>query len=390
MKYKLRPYQQEASDRAVDFFKDDKKKFNALMVLPTGCGKSVIIADIACRLNANVLVFCPSKELVEQNYEKMCSYGVECSMYSASTGHKDISKITFATIGSAINNIELFHTFEYFIVDECHKCNAQGGQYKDFFSSIPRKVLGLTATPYRLTSYSMGAILKFLTRTRPCIFKELIYKIDIEELKEQGFLAQTRYFSLPHKEWNQNNIKVNSTGCDYTDKSIREEYQRINFYDYLVDIVKRLQIPKSGIPRRGILVFTRFVEEAEALTKSISNCAVVSGETPKKEREQIINDFRSGKIQVVANVGTMTTGFDYPELDTIVFARPTMSLSVWYQCIGRILRPSKTKECAWVVDLCGTYKRYGCVEDLKLVDKNGRGKWVVQSRGKDLTNVFLT
>ena len=89
---------------------------------------------------------------------------------------------------------------------------------------------------------------------------------------------------------------------------------------------------------------------------------------------------------VVANVGVLTTGFDYPELDTVVMARPTMSLAMWYQIVGRAIRPHPSKECGWIVDLCGNIKRFGEVSDLRLFD-SGNGKWAVFSNGRQLTNV---
>ena len=89
---------------------------------------------------------------------------------------------------------------------------------------------------------------------------------------------------------------------------------------------------------------------------------------------------------MVANVGVLTTGFDYPELDTIVMARPTMSLALWYQIVGRAIRPHPNKEAGWIVDLCGNLKRFGEVKDLRLVD-SGNGKWTVYSNSRQLTNV---
>ena len=176
MSYVLRDYQQQASDAAVSFFNNKAKKNNAIMVLPTGAGKSLVIADIAARLNGHTLVFQPSKEILEQNYLKLCSYGVlDCSIYSASFGRKEISRITFATIGSVINHPELFQHFQNIIIDECHLVNPKEGMYKSFLSILKCKVLGLTATPYRLSSSrDFGSMLKFITRTRPCIFSEVI------------------------------------------------------------------------------------------------------------------------------------------------------------------------------------------------------------------------
>lgn len=388
MEIQLRDYQKAASDKAVAFLLNPRIKHNGLIVIPTGGGKSWIIADIANRVNDNVLIFCPSREILIQNYEKMqkiCPF--DCSVYSASLGQKQIAKITFATIGSAINHKELFNHFKYVLVDEAHLCNPKEGMYKEFFQSMRCKIIGLSATPYRLSSSrDFGSMLKFITRTRPCIFSEVIYQVQISTLLDMGYLAKLDYYAMNPIGWNELNLKVNTKGADYTDKSVVKEYERIDFYGFLVSIVQRLLNPKSGVKRKGILVFTRFLKEAERLTWSIPGTAIVSGDTPKKERERILEAFKAGEIPVVANVGVLTTGFDYPELDTIVMARPTMSLALWYQIVGRAIRPHPNKEAGWVVDLCGNIKRFGEVKDLRLVD-GGNGKWAVYSNNRQLTNV---
>jgi len=389
MQFKLRDYQQKASDAAVSFFNNKAKKTNAIMVLPTGSGKSLIIADIAARLDGHTLVFQPSKEILEQNFKKLCSYGIlDCSIYSASFNSKEISRITFATIGSVKNHPELFIHFKNIIVDECHLVNPKEGMYKKFFEVVNCKILGLTATPYRLSSsQEFGAMLKFITRTRPAIFKEVIYHVQVSTLLDMGYLSKLNYYPMNPTGWNELNLKVNTTGADYTDRSVQREYERIDFYSFLVHIVQRLvNNQKTGIKRKGILVFTRFLKEAERLTYSISGCAIVSGDTPKGERERILEAFKAGEISVVANVGVLTTGFDYPELDTVVMARPTMSLAMWYQIVGRAIRPHPNKEAGWIVDLCGNINRFGYVENLKLVD-GGNGKWAVFSNGRQLTNI---
>ena len=383
----LRDYQKAASDKAVAFFKDRNKKSNGVMVLPTGAGKSIVIADIAHRLNDYVLIFCPSREIVEQNFKKLCSYGIlDCSIYSASFNSKEISRITFATIGSVKSHPELFAHFKNIIVDECHLVNPIEGMYKDFFDAVKCKVLGLTATPYRLSSSrDFGSMLKFITRTKPHVFSEVIYHVQVSTLLDMGYLSKVNYYPMNPTGWNELNLKINTTGADYTDKSVQKEYERIDFYSYIVHIVQRLMNPKAGGKRKGILVFTRFLKEAERLTMSIPGCVIVSGDTPKKERERILEMFKVGEIPVVANVGVLTTGFDYPELDTVVMARPTMSLAMYYQIVGRCIRPYKGKT-AWFVDLCGNINRFGEVSDLHLKD-TGNGKWAVFSKGRQLTNV---
>lgn len=271
------------------------------------------------------------------------------------------------------------------IVHNCHLVNPSEGMYADFFSAAERRIIGLTATPYRLSSTMNGSMLKFLTRTRPRVFSDVIYYCQVSELLARGFLTKLKYYDLTRIELV--NVRRNSTGADFDDRSLSKEFERVDLYGYLISMVRRLLAPKSGIPRRGILVFTRFVKEAEMLTHEIPDSAVVSGTTPKKERERILSDFKSGKIKVVANCGVLTTGFDYPELDTIVLCRPTMSLALYYQMIGRVIRPYPGKE-GWVVDLCGNLKTFGKVEDLR-IEQPEKGKWMVKTNGKQLTNVIL-
>ena len=408
MVYKLRDYQAEASDAAVRFF-SVKSKNHGIEVLPTGSGKSLIIADIAHRLEGDTIVLQPNREILEQNYKKMCSYGVEdCAIFSASFNKKDIGRITFATIRSVANQMDRFAHFQNVIIDECHWVNPKGGQYIDFIKAADRKVLGLTATPYRLASTSQpvkdekgkvqtdlfgdpvmerGAILRFITRTNPKVFKDVIYLCQVGDLLKRGYLAKLKYYDVTPRCFLQKNIKRNTTGMDFDNDSVVENFQRVNMYSYLVNIVRRLQ--KAG--RMSILVFFHSVSEAYALKSAIVNCECVTGTTPDAERSSILRRFKAGEVQVVVNVGVLTTGFDYPELETVVLGRPTMSLALYYQMVGRAIRPCEGKD-AWIIDLCGNFDRFGRVENL-WVDQPKAGMWrvngFVNGHWKQLTNIFF-
>lgn len=382
--YELRDYQKQAVDAAVRFFLGNTKR-NGIIVLPTGAGKSLVIANIALRLDEPLLIFQPSKEILEQNYAKLMSYNtmLDVGIFSASFNRREVSRVTFATIGSVVRRKDWFRRFRYVIIDECHYVNAQEGMYKEFIEVIQSKVLGLTATPYRLYSTRFyGSMLRFLTRTRPRIFSDLLYHVQVKTLQDRGFLAPMEYYRLNIVD--PKRLKVNSTGADYTDASVRRLYQEIKFNDTLENIVSRL----LAAGRQSVLVFTRFVEEAQHLATALGGlAAVVSGTTPKTERESILRRFKAKEVSVVANVGVLTTGFDFPELGTIVIARPTMSLALYYQMCGRAIRPYNDK-VSWVVDLCGTYSRFGRVEDLTL-KQTRPGIWAVFSGQRQLTNVFF-
>ena len=277
------------------------------------------------------------------------------------------------------------------MIDECHLVNSKAGMYKEFLESADRRVVGLTATPYRLCSYQGGSMLKFLTRTKPRIFSDVLYYCQISDLLGKGYLANLHYYDCTKLDMSK--VRPNSTGADYDEKSLKLEYERVGFKDQLASTTIRVLHPKNGVPRNGVLVFTRFIDEAEVLVRRLKsvgvNAAIVTGETPKKVREEILAAFKNGNIKVVANVGTLTTGFDYPELDTVILGRPTKSLSLYYQMVGRAIRPFRGKD-GWIVDLGGSYKRFGNVADLKIgIEYGSRAKWAVYSQGKQLTNVLF-
>lgn len=386
MTYTPRPYQQEAIDRSVTFLRTTKGK-NGLVVLPTGSGKSIVIAGIVKALGEPTLVFQPSKEILAQNAAKYASYGFDCGIYSASAGQKKLRDVTFATVGSVVRKLHLLDRFRYVIVDECHGVNAKGGMYETVLSHMGRPTIGLTATPYRLNQetspwdpFDNYSVLKFLTRTRPRMFDTVVYHVQNRALFDAGYLAKLTYYQV--QAVNRKMLQRNTTGADFTDVSVRMAYQAAGFDQKVVKVVRRL----LEIGRKNVLVFTRFVEEAAAVARAIPGAELVTAESSPKDRDRIIGGFRSGRIPVVCNVGILTTGFDYPELEAVVMARPTMSLALWYQVVGRGIRPHPGKDHTVIVDMGDNLPVFGKVEDLELCAEGG---WHVRSGGRVLTGVRL-
>lgn len=387
MSFVPRWYQSEAIAAGVKFLRESRGQ-NGLMIEPTGSGKSFIIAGIIKELGAPTLVFQPNKEILHQNAAKYRAYGYGCGIYSASAGEKRMADVTFATIGSVVRKQHLLERFKYVIVDECHMVNAAGGQYEEVLGNMGVPVLGLTATPYRLSqgseelpngSFVNYSILKFLTRTRPRVFDKVVHYVQNRVLFEEGYLAKLEYYSV--KVINRNALQKNSTGADYTDESLRQQYAQNDMMGKLVKVVKRL----FAIGRKNCLVFTRFTDEARFVASQIPGAAIVTADTPQKERDRIIRGFRDGWIKCVCNVGILTTGFDYPELEAVVMARPTMSLALWYQIVGRGIRPHPDKSHTMIVDMGGNLEQFGKVEDLTLSDQGG---WHIHGAdGRILTGV---
>ena len=396
MSWILRDYQQHAVDRAIQSIQYGSG--NGLIVLPTGAGKSLVIAGITHALDGPCLIFQPTKEILEQNANKLVGYGYDPQVYSASLKSKEIGQITLATIGSVKDDPGLFDKFPYILIDEAHLVSAKtkkvdgeerGGVYKEFLEALGDvRIIGLTATPYRLNTDGYGgSMLKFLTRTRPRIFTNVIAYAQISDLIEQGYLHRPEYQVV--SGFNAQALQLNSTGADYNDDSVKRYYNRIGFNDRVRRVVLRLM----EIGRKNVLVFTRYVDEAEAIAAVVPQSAVVSAKTKPAQREAIIAGFRSGAIKVVANVGVLSIGFDFPELETVVLARPTLSLLLYYQQVGRLLRPHPAKHTAWVVDMVDQVRMFGKIEDLWL-QPGGKGKqWEMVTKvngvSKSLTNVYF-
>lgn len=374
-----RPYQVEAVQANVDFF-NNKKKFNGLTILPTGSGKSVVIANTAKELTGKTVVFQPSKEILEQNFAKYISYGYRAGIYSASAGMKYLDNVTFATIGSVAKKHHLFADFKNIIIDECHLVNAEDGMYRNFIHSIKgAKVLGLTATPYRLTSGFDGAMLKFLNRTNPRIFNKVLYYVQNDVLFNAGHLSKLRYFTFD--VINRSMLQMNSSGTDYTEASLRAYYRSIDMPSITADYANRILAK-----RKNLLVFCSLISEANKVAASVPGAIVITGETEKATREKILTQFKKGIIRCVINVGVLTTGFDYPELEAVLIARSTMSLALYYQIVGRVMRPHPNKDEGWVVDLGNNVKFFGKIETMKIVE-NQKGLFSIVNNGRHLTNV---
>lgn len=382
MSFTPRPYQTEAITVALNFFKS-KKKENSFQILPTGSGKSVVIANIAMGLEGRTIVFQPSKEILEQNYKKFTSQGYRAGIYSHSAGHKFIDKITFATIGSVINKMYLFKDVEHIIIDECHLVNAKDGMYHEFIHSLPNaKVLGLTATPYRLTAGMDGAMLKFINRTNPRIFNKCGYYIQNNVLFEAGHLAKLEYYSFDVIDRTQ--LQMNSGGSDFTESSLRNHYKQIGMIGKTIEYSNRMLAK-----RKNLLVFCSLIAEANEVSKGVDGSVVLTGETDARTREQILAQFKAGVIKCVINVGVLTTGFDYPELEAVLIARSTMSLALYYQIVGRAMRPHPNKESAWIADLGGNIKFFGKIETMRIIEDE-KGKLSIWNNGRQLTNVSFT
>lgn len=345
------------------------------------CGKSLVIAELAKR-HGKVLVLTLSAELCKQDYDECVEYGVEARVYSASMKTKEVGDITIATIGSAYKNPYLFTDADLVIIDEVQSVNP--AEPKSMFmklliemNKIKRgsggggiKILGLTATPYRNVQktishgnwYETTTMLQPLNRI-PCgrgfLWSSIVEGINTKQALERGYLTPVEYYSNP----TSGNLVVNSTGAEFTDESLDE------WGGGVIAKCANLMKQEDSQVRSGIVALP-FVRHAEALKEMCDSLGlstvVVSSQTPTKERTESIRAFKAGEIKWLLQCNIANVGFNSPITDTLIWARPTLSLNLWQQAVGRVMRLCQGKVRSRVFDLVGTLDTFGCVEDVRL------------------------
>ena len=370
----LRPYQQRAIKDLYNWL--SKHQGHPCLVLPTGSGKSHIVAEL-CRdalqswPETRILMLTHQKELIEQNAEKLRQHwpGAPMGICSASIGRKDLDEpITFAGIQSVRTKADKIGHIDLCIVDECHLINHKDeGSYRtllrDLFAINPyMRVIGLTASPWRL---GHGLI-----TDKPALFDDLIEPVSIEELIHLGFLSPLR-------------SKVTSVRYDLTGVHKRggewiesELAKAVNTEDYNARIAS--DIVRHGVNRKSWLLFCSGIDHAKAMCDVLNKigivAAYVTGDTPKSERERILREFKAGSIKALTNANVLTTGFDAPNIDLIAMLRPTLSPSLYVQMAGRGMRISPDKTDCLVLDFAGVVQTHGPITAIQPPRKSGSGE----------------
>ena len=357
--YHLRPYQEDAVQNAINYFK--KKREPAVIVLPTGAGKSLVIAELARIAKGRVLILAHVKELVEQNYEKYRSHGLPAGIFSASLGKKDWDqKAIFGSVQSVARAPDdFFNQFSLLIIDECHRVAEEGEtQYQEVVKKLKDRnpeicILGLTATPYRL---GLGWIYEYshlgeIKTDKKRFFKQCVYELPL------SYMIKNQYLTVPVK------VDIPVTSYDFSELSEKGRMYTIAEVEELLKTQKRLTplIIKNIIDitecyhRQGVMIFSSSVKHAEEIMSYLpkEDSRVVLGDTDMSDRNEIVNDFKLKKFKYLVNVSVLTTGFDAPHVDVIAIMRPTESNSLYQQIVGRGLRLCEGKKECYVLDYTG-------------------------------------
>lgn len=358
----LRPYQRAAVEASVAWMLESIEPF--IVEAATGAGKSLLVAEIARQIHERtgkrILCLAPSAELVVQNRSKYLATGNPCSMFSASAGAKDLRHpVVFGSPLTVKNRISRFclqgpNGYALVVVDECHGITPTvRGIIAAMREANPNlRVMGLTATPYRLGS---GYIFRIWPDgransdavAREPYFAKCVYSIQARELIEAGYLTPPVIGEINAERYDTSGLVANARGqfdADAVDRAYHGHGRKT------AAIVSDVVAKSQG--RHGVLLFAATVRHAEEVLASLPPeiSALVTGETPTRERESILRRFLARKIKYLVNVAVLTTGFDAPHVDVIAMLRKTESVGLLQQIIGRGLRLCGGKDDCLVLD----------------------------------------
>jgi len=354
----LRDYQLQAVRAVVQYFRAMQEP--AVLVLPTGAGKSLVIAELARLARGRVLVLTHVKELVAQNHAKYQSYGLSAGIYSAGLGLKQHQhQVIFASIQSVARNLTDFSSeFSLVVVDECHRVALEADStYQQTFRHLTShnphlKVLGLTATPYRL---GQGYIYQFhyqgaVRGDEDCFFRWCIFELSINVLLERGYLTRPTRLDCAVLSYDFSQLQPASNGL-----------YRPAELDAVINHHKRVtpqiiaQVMRYASERQGVMIFASTSNHAREILSYLppTEASLILSATPATERAAIIDAFKQRQLKYLVNVSVLTTGFDAPHVDLIAILRPTESAGLYQQMVGRGLRLSDNKTDCLILDYAG-------------------------------------
>jgi len=353
MKYTLRPYQKDSINKLHDLYYNNRR---IVLVSPTGSGKTVIAAKIiesaVNSMNNKVLFLAHRRELINQCSAKLDEIGIDHGIIMSNHPRsRPNSYVQVASVQTLLNRQP--PKADFIIIDECHRSLADSyKQIVDQYPNIP--VLGLTATPWRGDGRGLGLF-----------YEEMLVVSQVKDLIEEGFLLDPTVH-IPHIP-DLHNVKV--VGGDYVDTELEKIMnQRMLNRQIIADWC-------SITPGRKTVLFACTVDHSLEMVKAF-NDAGVSAEhldcnTSTEERDAILKRLQTGQTTLVSNVGVLTEGWDLPELECVLLARPTKSLSLYMQMVGRGMRPHESKADTIVIDHAGCTQEHGLVTINRKFDLEG-------------------
>lgn len=354
--FRLRDYQAEICN-AISRHWETHPNERLLLQCPTGAGKTEIFCEMICRFQqkfpGQVVCVAHRRELIQQMVERLARRGVEAApLFGGTTVDADHPVIcasiqTMVSSGAASPPPNRPQNVGLLIIDEAHHVS-EGSQYDRLLQWYPNAfVLGVTATPCRLDGKGLDYA-----------FDRLIVGPTVEKLISQGYLSQYRYYVGLRPQLDR--VKV--VAGDY---QLNDLAKAVTTHELLGDLLQNWLRHTNG--KQSTVTFAVNIEHSLRIKQMYCEhgipCEHIDGSTDARERERILDAFRAKEILVLTNVGIVTEGFDMPTIEVVQLARPTKSLSLYLQMVGRGLRPAAGKSHAIILDHAGCYLEHGLPDE---------------------------
>ena len=361
-----RPYQSDCLDAIIQAIPDQK---HILIMAATGAGKTIVFCLLIKRLltewpHIKIGILAHRRELIMQAQDKLLKtwpeapIGIACS----STGEVvDLDKpVVIGSVQTLSRRVEETSPFDLIIVDEAHRIPPinKKSQYQQWLAHMKRynsevRILGFTATPYRLShGYIYGNVKR---PDNDNLFDSLNYRIGISDLQRDGYLCQYRAKEAKNISSDLSKVKV---AGDFNISELSDVMSRTEHVGSAVNAVE-----KYAAGRRNIVVFCVTISHAEKIVDAFRAAgqvaAAVHSKMPMAQRDMTLREFESGRIRILANVGVLTEGWDSPAVDCILMCRPTKSAALYVQMCGRGLRPHPDKKDVLILDLANNCSTHG-------------------------------
>lgn len=351
----LRPYQAALIDRARDELKTVRR---TLLVAPTGSGKTVMFSYIAGRVSGRqkrVGIFAHREELIGQIARTLNDFSVPHGIIAAGSPPNPTQHVQVCSAQTYAKRLDRVPRFDLIIVDEAHHCVGGSTWAKCIEHSPDALVLGVTATPERLDGRGLGDM-----------FDSMVMGPTVSELIDCGALCRYRYFSPSTVSADG----VATVGGDYNRGQLAAVVDKPAITG---DIVHHYQTLTPGLRAVAFCVSIQHAAHvAETFSAAGIAAASIDGKMTRDERRQRVQDFREGRLKVLASCDLISEGFDCPGIEAALLLRPTKSLALYLQQVGRALRPLPGKDAAVILDHVGNYERHGLPDDPRDWSLDGR------------------
>lgn len=358
----LRDYQLRTKENIYRAFEKHRRVMGQL---PTGAGKTVLFTSIAqdfINRGEVVWVLVHRKELIDQTGEKARKHNIDYSVIQADYTYRVFSRYQIASVPTLVRRLDKFMDYKriqpnLIICDEAHHSTADS--YRAIYKAFPEaKILGVTATPIRTNGQGFHDL-----------FDTIVTGPTVKELIEMGHLVRPKIYTnaIP---FDLKKVKV--TAGDYNEKALYNAFEESCTYG---DIVNSWKSKADG---KLTIVFAINIEHSKKIVEAYRESGIAAehldGATPREQRNAILDRFRKGITKVVSNVGIITEGFDVPACECIQLVRPTKSLALFLQMVGRGLRPASEKENAIILDHANTVYTHGFPEEDRIWTLDGTSK----------------